>query len=106
MWKAYKGTFGMKDLYTLPLRDQVNVNVIKCYINLILKFKFQAKFNAERLQRIWEDEQSQAEETGRKPSFPKAVLIFAKTRVILASAFMMLSIVFQFLGPVSQTYCT
>jgi hypothetical protein len=50
---------------------------------LFLKQKisvFKAKLNAERLQRIWEEEQSAAAESGRQASFAKCILKFGRTR--------------------------
>ena len=55
-----------------------------------------AKTNAERLQRIWEE----LPEDSRTMS--RAVWIFARTRIVVALLLMMLSLILQFLGPVSN----
>ena len=54
-----------------------------------------AKTNAERLQRIWEE----LPEDRRTMS--RAVWIFARTRILVALLLMMVSLILQFIGPVS-----
>ena len=85
MVKAYRNGLSSKDLYELSGRDE-------------------GHFNAERFQRIWEEEvrESKSGKNGlRKPSLAKCVWKFAKTRLILSSILIMCSIVLQFVGPVS-----
>ena len=85
MVKAYRNGLSSKDLYELSGRDE-------------------GHFNAERFQRIWEEEvrESQSGKNApRKPSLAKCVWKFAKTRLILSSILIMCSIVLQFVGPVS-----
>ena len=85
MVKAYRNGLSSKDLYELSGRDE-------------------GHFNAERFQRIWEEEVSESQSgknAPRKPSLAKCVWKFAKTRLILSSILIMCSIVLQFVGPVS-----
>ena len=65
-----------------------------------------ARSNAERLQRIWKEEQEKEEgEEGKKKkkkgsSLERAIWRFSRTRFVVATVSMMLSIFLQFLGPV------
>merc|ERR1719361_2322507 len=82
MVKAYRNGLSSKDLYELSGRDE-------------------GHFNAERFQRIWEEEvrESQSGKNGiRNPSLAKCVWKFARTRLILSSILIMFSIVLQFVG--------
>ena len=81
MIKAYRSGLSKMDLYALPDRDQ-------------------GRTNAERLQRIWNDEQETAREQGRPASLAKAVVKFIKTRFILSCVLIMVSVILQFMGPV------
>ena len=63
---------------------------------------FQAKLNAERLQRLWEEEQKSAAAAGRKPSLVRSVLSFCRTRIFFAAIFLIISVVVQFLAPVTS----
>ena len=84
MVKAYRNGLSFKDLYELSSRDE-------------------GHFNAERFQRIWEEEirENQSSKNGQtKPSLAKCVWKFARTRLILSSILIMFSIVLQFIGPV------
>ena len=84
MIKAYRNGLSPKDLFQLSTRDE-------------------GYFNAERFQRIWEEELKEAKSCKngpRQPSLAKCVWKFARTRLILSSIFIMLSIVLQFIAPV------
>ena len=84
MIKAYRNGLSPKDLFQLSTRDE-------------------GYFNAERFQRIWEEELQEAKSCKngpRQPSLAKCVWKFARTRLILSSIFIMLSIVLQFIAPV------
>ena len=85
MVKAYRNGLSPRDLFQLSSRDE-------------------GCFNAERLQRIWEEELKDAKtcKNGpRQPSLAKCIWKFSRTRLILSSIFIMLSIVLQFIAPVS-----
>jgi hypothetical protein len=84
MVKAYRTGLDTKDIFQLSNRDE-------------------GYFNAERFQRIWEEEVQEAKSCKngpRKPSLAKCVWKFSRTRLILSSIFIMLSIVLQFIAPV------
>ena len=84
MVKAYRTGLSSKDLFQLSNRDE-------------------GYFNAERFQRIWEEEVHEAKygKNGpRQPSLAKCVWKFSRTRLILSSTFIMISIVLQFIAPV------
>ena len=85
MVKAYRNGLSPRDLFQLSSRDE-------------------GCFNAERLQRIWEEELKDAKRRKngpRQPSLAKCIWKFSRTRLILSSIFIMLSIVLQFIAPVS-----
>jgi hypothetical protein len=77
MMKAYRTGLTADDLFDMPEREQ-------------------AKANAERMQRIWEEEQKGTD----RPSLARCVWVFSRTRVVLACIMLTLSTMFQFLGPV------
>ena len=84
MVKAYRNGLSPRDLFQLSSRDE-------------------GCFNAERFQRIWEEELKEAKtcKNGpRQPSLAKCIWKFSRTRLILSSIFIMLSIVLQFIAPV------
>ena len=86
MVKAYRNGLSAKDLFQLSNRDE-------------------GYFNAERFQRIWEEEVREAKSSKngpRQPSLAKCVWKFSRTRLILSSIFIMLSIVLQFIAPVRK----
>ena len=86
MVKAYRNGLSPRDLFQLSSRDE-------------------GCFNAERFQRIWEEEIKEAKtcKNGlRPPSLAKCIWKFSRTRLILSSIFIMLSIVLQFIAPVSK----
>ena len=86
MVKAYRNGLSAKDLFQLSNRDE-------------------GYFNAERFQRIWEEEVHEAKSCKngpRQPSLAKCVWKFSRTRLILSSMFIMLSIVLQFIAPVRK----
>ena len=82
MLKALRGELTQMDLYTLGPRDQ-------------------AKNNAERFQRLWEDEQTEAKDRKVDPSLVRVVWKFVKTRWWVAASLLMASVALQFVGPVS-----
>ena len=85
MVKAYRSGLSSKDLFQLSNRDE-------------------GYHNAERFQRIWEEElhEAKSDKNGpRPPSLAKCVWKFSRTRLILSSIFIMISIVLQFIAPVS-----
>lgn len=86
MWKAFRTGLSRLDLLEVAERDQAHVT-------------------AQRLQRIWEQEveraHKQSDPKKRTPSMTKAVMKFCATRVCIAGIMLMISIVLQFLGPVS-----
>ena len=57
-----------------------------------------AKTNAERLQRIWEELPED------KRTMSRAVWIFARTRIFVALLLMVVSLILQFIGPVSIAF--
>ena len=77
MVKANKVGLTKADLFTLADSDK-------------------AKTNAERLQRIWEELPEE------RRTMSRAVWMFARTRIVVALLLMMLSLILQFLGPVSN----
>ena len=88
MVKAYRTGLDSKDLFQLSNRDE-------------------GYFNAERFQRIWEEEvqESKSCKNGpRQPSLAKCVWKFSRTRLIISSIFIMLSIVLQFIAPVNEKF--
>lgn len=58
-----------------------------------------AEPNARRLTHLWEDEKRNA---GKDASFTKVVWRFGKTRFYVCIFLMIVSVIFQFLGPVSN----
>ena len=87
MVKAYKSNLSSNDLYELSDRDE-------------------ACFNAERFQRLWEEEVNEAKANkngARQPSLSKCVWKFARTRMILSAILITLSVVLQFIAPVNST---
>ena len=81
MLKAFRSGLGYSDLFRLPTLDQ-------------------SKESAARLQRLWEEEQENANKMNRQPSFAKACAKFCQTRVIISSIFFSCCVVLQFLSPV------
>ena len=85
MLKAYRTGLSKLDLYSLPERDT-------------------AKYNAERLERIWREEVAEAEKSGKPASVARAVVRFTRTRFVLACVLIMSSVILQFLGPVRRYF--
>ena len=86
MVKAYRTGLNSKDLFQLSNKDE-------------------AHFNAERFQRIWEEEVNDAKSCKnglKQPSLARCVWKFSRTRLILSSVFIMLSIILQFVAPVGN----
>ena len=84
MIKAYRTGLSKIDLFTLQENDQ-------------------AKFNAERLQRIWEKAVERNRTQGKgPPSLLSVIWRFGRTRFLLAMVALILSIAMQFLGPVRR----
>ena len=81
MIKSYRTGLTKLDLHTIPEGDQ-------------------ARDNAERLQRFWDEELTLT--GGENPSFGRAVWRFARTRFIVAVTLLVISTLAQFLGPVSM----
>ncbi len=85
MLKAFRG--GLSRLDLLPVSEEDS-----------------ARRNAERLQRLWEEEVEAAGRNRRKPNFGRAVFKFARTRFFISALFMMIASFLQFLGPVRAIF--
>lgn len=81
MWKAYKKKIGDEDLWSLPREES-------------------AKINADRLERLWQEERALAKKAGRSPKLWKAVWRFSRTRLLAAQVLAMLIDFVFFLGQV------
>ncbi|KAJ9585510.1 hypothetical protein L9F63_002711, partial [Diploptera punctata] len=77
MWKAYRHGLTEDDLYDLQASDR-------------------AEPNAHRLEALWHEHVSQH---GEKSSLSQVIWRFCRTRCIVAMTFMVLAVIFQFLGP-------
>ncbi|GLH12006.1 Multidrug resistance-associated protein 5 [Gryllus bimaculatus] len=77
MWKAFRHGLTVDDLYELQMSDR-------------------AEPNAHRLEKLWNDH---VRTYGEKSSLSSVVWRFCRTRCIVAMTFMVLAVIFQFMGP-------
>lgn len=80
MWKAFRVGLNPDDLYYLGNKDD-------------------SRTNGARLAGLWEEEITRSKEEGDVPSLNRAVWRFARTRFIVAMVFVVISMLFQFIGP-------
>lgn len=108
MWKAFREGLTPADLWELRVIQIITLIRFRfvwegsCFnSSVILQDTDKAEPNAKRLTRLWEEEKRIG---GKDASFTKVVWRFGKTRFYVCIFLMIVSVIFQFLGPVSTLH--